>query len=283
MVESSQQIVNLQHEGKLPKYRTSFLDRINSPEKLLEYLDSLLISDIPNHLVDKRRELNESGTALLRLILRGIPKNYDYHPKLKSTLLDYLDRRWQNPESGYWGAWYRTPSGIVKTDDLSITFHIVSYRKGDVPKLNAIAETTLRIKDQPYPYGWRHSNGEMSNHHNYDVVRLLRMGWPYFTEEKKKTAQAEIRKMLDWCLTESVLADGSFKYNRSDDSLGDSYYFGISFLAEVGYFNLKDRFWIQETFSGAENVREKIRRSLMKIKNKDQMMNDGLEKLNGLD
>jgi hypothetical protein len=283
VVESSEQLLSLRNQGKLPKYKITFLDRINSPEKLTAYLESILTSDIPKNLVDRRRELNESGTSLLRLILREVPRNYKYHPKLKSALLDFVDHRWQNAETGYWGAWYQTSKGVIKTDDLSITFHIASYRRGEIPRLASIAATTLRIKERPYPYGWRHANGEMSNHHNYDVVRLIRIGWPELEDDQKKIAKAEIRKLLDWSLSETLLSDGSFKYNRSDDSLGDSYYFGVSFLTEVGYFNVKNRFWTNELFPEASKTRERIQQSLLSIKNRDLMMSDALGKLDGLD
>ncbi|MBI4402772.1 MAG: M23 family metallopeptidase [Deltaproteobacteria bacterium] len=279
LVESSDQIVDLDHARKQPQYPTKFLDRINSPEKLVAYLDSLLISDVAKDGVNRRRELNEAGTALVRLIYRQLPKNYSYHPKLKEALIDYLDNKWQNPETGFWGAWFQNGAKIIKTDDLSITFHIVSYRKGKVPLWGKIAQTTLAIKNRPYPLGWRHADGTMSNHHNYDVVRLLRLGWAHLPEEQRTQARPMIAHMLGWCLSESLQPDGSFKVNRSDDSLGDSYYFGVSLLFEVGYFNKAHRFWTEQEFPDADTIRIKILAKINSILNKDSMLKDAKKKL----
>ena len=55
-------------------------------------------------------------------------------------------------------------------------------------------EHPLAVKNQPYPVGWLNRGG-YSNHHNMDVVSLLRFGWPYLKAEQKRVA-AEIDKMF---------------------------------------------------------------------------------------
>ncbi len=255
---SYDEIMKLADRGQVPKYPVRFLDRINSPEKLLDHLNHLLISDVQVDGVDHRRELNETVADLMRLILRGQPRNYAFDPRLKATLLDWLLNTARNPESGYWGAWYRrSDGGIVETNDLSITFHIVSYLNGNVPDWPKIIGTTLAIKDRRYPLGWLERGGYL-NHNNMDVIQLFRLGWNRATPDQQQAMRVEIRKMLAWCLSKSLQPDGSFKLQDSDDSLETSIYFGADFLTRLGYFDRSKRFWTDEDFSEAENVRARI-------------------------
>lgn len=279
VVESTEAIKKLKNQDQVPSLKTSSLDRINSPEKLNTYLNSILVTDVAKNKINSRRELNESVSAITRLILRRLPRNYAWHPDIKRTLLTFMDEKWQNQETGYWGAWYVDNGQLIKTDDLSITFHIVSYREGEVSHWDKLVNTTIKIKDRPYPFGWRHSDGEMSNHHNYDVVRLFRLGWAFLSTEQKITVRQEIQKMLDFCLTDTLNRDGSFKYNRSDDSLGDSYAFGVGFLDEVGYWSREKRFWTDDRFAKAEQVRLTILDSLNKMKDKDRTIKETIKLL----
>jgi hypothetical protein len=256
---SYDRITALAHQGQLPKYPLRFLDRINSPELLTNHLNRLLISDLNTERIDHRREFNETVSDLMRLILRDLPKNYPYDPRLKAALLDWLLNTARNSETGYWGAWYRQlkNGGIKKTDDLSITFHIVSYLRGNVPDWQKIIATTLAMKDKKYPLGWLERSGYL-NHNNMDVVQLFRMGWSQATPDQKEAMRVEIRKMLNWCLTESLQPDGSFKLQDSDDSQETSVCFGASFLARLGYFDRSRRFWSDEDFPEAAKVRVNI-------------------------
>jgi hypothetical protein len=47
------------------------LDRVNSPQKLAQYITSISVSDVAHSGVDHRREMNEALSTLIRLILRG--------------------------------------------------------------------------------------------------------------------------------------------------------------------------------------------------------------------
>jgi hypothetical protein len=256
---SYDQIASLAHQDQVPKYPVHFLDRINSPEKLTEHLNHLLISDLKKEGVDHRREFNETISDLMRLILRDQPSNYSYDPRLKAVLLDWLLNTARNPETGYWGAWYHQPNdgGIKKTNDLSITFHIVSYLMGNVPDWQKIIATTLAIKDKKYPLGWLERSGYL-NHNNMDVVQLFRMGWSQATSDQQEAMRVEIRKMLHWCLNESLQPDGSFKIQDSDDSQETCVAFGASFLARLGYFDRSNRFWTNEDFPEAAKNRANI-------------------------
>src|ERR1043166_2577874 len=71
-LDSTIEEVEDRHErGQKPKFPLKLLDRINSPEKLRAYLDSLLISDVAKTGIDNRFELNIAITAIERFIEIG--------------------------------------------------------------------------------------------------------------------------------------------------------------------------------------------------------------------
>lgn len=270
-------IMDLAEEGKDPKYSTKFLDRINSPKKLLTYLNSILVSDIRATGRDNRKELNYAATGLLHLLMLGLPHNYSYHPMLKKTLINYMDKKWQDPNTGYWGPWYVHDKTLIKSPGLSITFHIISYRMGEVNLWPKMIKTTLSIKNSEYPDGWL-EKGRYSNHHNYDVVKILRLGWNYMTDKQKEKARAEIRKMIEWCLTRTLHEDGSF--DVSDSSyVAEAYYFGVSLLEEAGFFDKRRCFWTDEEFSESKDIRKKIIKKIESIGLEDIELKEAWKKL----
>ncbi|MGA2133529.1 MAG: hypothetical protein ABSH50_14640 [Bryobacteraceae bacterium] len=107
------------------------LDRVNSPRKLAQYVNSISVSDVAHSGVDRRREMNEALSTLIRLIVRGQPRAYPWHPEMKATLLDLL-KQLRNPATGWWGERYQRDGRIDFVDDLSLTFHIVSYLKSPI-------------------------------------------------------------------------------------------------------------------------------------------------------
>jgi hypothetical protein len=254
--------------GQEPEHPLKLLERINSPGELRQYLDSILVSNIRATGVDHRKELNHSVSALVRLIPGSVRSGFKFHPELEQTLWDYLDNTWQNPDTGYWGAWYRQDEKIIKTDDLSITFHIVSYRQGRVSRWPQIIATTLAIRELEYPYGWL-EDAEPTNHHNYDVVTLFRYGWPHMSPALQAEVSGAISQMLSWCLTTSLRKDGTFGAGRSS-GLAETAYFGISFLEEVGYFSKERRFWTDEDFPESQEVRQRLFEAALKLDPYDQ-------------
>ena len=253
---SFDEISALDDKGQVPKYPVHFLDQINSPEKLTAHLNNLLISDLDADGVDRGRELNETIADLLRLVIHHEPANYPYHPQLKETFLNFLMNQARNTETGYWGEWYKTGDRITKASQLSLTFHIISYLKGDITDWPKVIDTTLAIKDKRYPNGWLSHRG-YANHHNMDVVVLFRYGWKHATPRQHEAIRAELHKMLDWCLKESLQPDGSFRL-REGESLEESVYFGTAFLARIGYFDRAQRFWTDEEFPGAPEAKQHI-------------------------
>ena len=194
---------------------------------------------------------------LMRMILRRKPKAYDYDPKLKETLMDLILHRFRNPTTGYWGESYVRDGNVEYVDDLSMTFHIVSYLDGEVPDMDKVVATTLAIVDLEFPVG-PVFKGERYDHLNMDVAELFRLGWPHASDKQKKAIAVELKKLLHWCLTESLQPDGSFRFWVGDNSKEESAYYGASFLARIGYFDKSKRFWTDEDFPDAEQVRQKI-------------------------
>ena len=94
-----------------------------------------------------------------------------------------------------------------------------------------------------YPYGWQHE-GRFNNHNLYDVASLYKLGWPYLSETARAAARQKIKQMLDWSLANTLTKDGTYKFDPSfSDSLMDEYYFGVSLLDLLGYWQPSRRFW----------------------------------------
>jgi hypothetical protein len=117
--------------------------------------------------------------------------------------------------------------------------------------------TTLAAKDLEFPVGNLYK-GQRYDHLNMDVAELFRLGWPHASDAQKKATSAELQELLDWCLTESLHADGSFKFWGGDNSKEETAYYGTSFLARIGYFDKSKRFWTDKDFPEARSVRRKI-------------------------
>jgi hypothetical protein len=258
-------LVVMQYTGEKPRYPLRFLDRINSPKAYRAYMDRLLVSDVRHTGEDTRFEENLAGTDLVRLILGTLPSGYTFDPRLKATVLDYLDNKWQDPETGFWGCWYRTSTGSIrKAADLSMTFHIIHYRSGHVHRWKQILETTFAMKDLQWPYGWL-QEGSMSDHHNYDVASIFHYGWDQMTPDQRNAARVDIQSMLDHCLKDSLRPDGSF--NLADEgTIGESFEFPCLFLYEVGFFNKQNRFWTTQSFPEAHAIAERIDQKITDLK-----------------
>ncbi len=240
------------------RYPLHLFDRVNSPEKLQQYFANVAVSDLALTGVDHRRELNESLSNLTRLVVRGIPAYYAWHPKLKEALVERIIPSLRNARTGWWGESYVRNGRTEFVDDLSATFHVISYLRGDVPNLPAVMDHLLAVKDLDYPIGWL-EDGRRSNHNQMDVVTLFRLAWPSANDAQKQAAAAEIQHMLDWCLRESLQADGSFQPDAgSNESMEESTSWGVSFLARIGFFDPARRFWTDASFPDAEPIRQKM-------------------------
>ena len=171
--------------------------------------------------------------------------------------MDLILHRFRNQITGYWGESYVRDGRVYLVDDLSMTFHVVSYLDGNVPDMDKVVATTLAAQNAEFPVGCLYE-GQRYDHLNMDVAQLFRLGWPHASEVQKKAIALELHELLQWCLTESLQPDGSFKMWVGDNSKEESTYYGASFLSRIGYFDKSKRFWTDEDFPEAENVRQKI-------------------------
>jgi hypothetical protein len=254
-----------------PRYPLSFLDRINSPEKLTAELDSSLHDNFTKTWEFNREQLDETFSALARILFEKQTACYAFDPRLRDALREFV-LRWQNPATGCWGQWLIDQEGrIWKMDDVGITFHVVSDLHGQVPHLDLIAKRVLQLDRVDFPRGILF-NGHYENHLNWDAVKIFRYAWPTLDPETREQVRAEISRMLDWCLTKSYQPDGSFRVSDLDDTPGDAYRYGVLFLTETGYFRRRERFWTSRDFLDAEAVRERIAAKL-----KSMGLRDGLK------
>jgi len=240
-----------------PQYALRLYPEINSVGDLRRAMEGLIISDISTSGENLRATLNSVITSLGRLNLRRhwqpyIGSRIRAHvykslpggvAEMEARVRQFIDE-WQNPETGFWGAWYRDGHQIYRTSDLSITFHIVSYLNGNVERKLAIGEHLLASKYEEYPYGW-FKDGRMSNHNNYDIVKILRLIWKDLPDALQDKFEIEIKNMTIWALRSSLQRDGSVAfYDKMFESGSAEYYYLVSFLEEIGYWKADQQFWI---------------------------------------
>jgi len=234
-----------------------FLDRVNSPDKLRDYFLSVSTSDIAHRGRDNVRELNEALADLMRMILTGRPSNYRWDPNLRAALMDLILNRLRNSETGWWGERYLENGNVRFVDDLSMTFHVVRYLDRKVPEIGKLIDTALALRNQDSPPGWL-SNGNYTDHNNMDVAVLFEYGWNTASDSQHEEMRKELRKMQDWCLKQSLQADGSFRITQDSDSIEESTYFGVAFLARIGFFDKNRCFWTEQNFLQSNDIRQRI-------------------------
>jgi hypothetical protein len=244
-------------EEPAPHTLPQFLDRVSTPETLATHLRGLAISDVRKTGIDNEREYNDTLATLLQMLVRGRPENYTLDPALKAAMLGLVLGELRNPQTGWWGETYERDGKREFVDDLSITFHVISYLKGRVPDMPRVIDTALAAKSLDYPVGWLWK-GAYWNHNNMDVVTLFRLGWASAGPAQRAAMAAEIDKMLHWCLTESLQPDGSFKPALPDGSVEDGEYYGVEFLVRAGYFDKTLRFWTDRDFPDAAGVKARL-------------------------
>ena len=238
-----------------------FLQPIDTPQELVEYLERVRLSDIATTGLNRRDELGAVTSVVAEIVFKEHVQDYlarhvkglDLGPTYVDAFRRYIDD-WQDPETGYWGPWYEIDGEVRKATDLSTTYHIIAYRKGDVGHWGRIVATTLAIENEEYPYGWRH-RGRMTDHNAYDVVRIFQLGWQHMDEAQRAQASRAIAGLLDWSLTESLQPDGSFAAPAGfSSSFSDAQYYGVSLLTKAGFCSTKPAFWTDRAWPEAKDT-----------------------------
>ena len=246
-----------------------FLDRINDPDRLKDYLDGLLVSRPDEDGIDRRKELNFATANLVRLILWRRPRQYPWDPRLETVMRSFI-AEWQDPFTGFFGADYLIGGQRLRTVDLSLTFHMARYLGGAIGYWPQLIDTLLAIRDRRYPNGWLDEIG-MTSHNNYDVAVLMQLGWPHMRPDQRRRAKEELARLLDWCLTAAIATDGQIAARARGESLPESYYFTIAFLDTVGYFDRAKRFWTELDFPEAPTIGARLEGRLSMLPEADPM------------
>jgi hypothetical protein len=253
--------------GKKPEISLKIWEPVDTPEEIKDLMRSLLVSETDGSH-NKRKELNLAITALGQLLWLDytatvFPSHLD-REALSEALREFVDEEWQDPRTGYWGAWYKLGEEIERTNDLSITFHIISYRDGDVKHRDKLAATTLAINRVKYPYGWQSAGGQ-NNHHSYDIARMINFTWDQMGPSEKAASGAALFIMMARSLALSIDDTGDFD-PAPYTTVGEAYYFGISFFTELGLFgNPTRRGEIRGRLKNTDVLYEQIRRNLDRL------------------
>lgn len=255
-----------------------FLDRINDPDRLLNYLEGLILSRLEQG-VDHRKELNFATADLVRLILRRRPAGYLWQPGLENAIRDFL-AEWQDPTTGFFGADYTVDGRRWRTADLSMTFHMARYLNGHIGHWERLIDTLLAIRDDRYPNGWLDDEG-MTSHNNYDVAVLFSFGWPQMRADQRRRAREEIDRLLRWCLETAIAPDGTVMARAVGESIPESYYFTIAFLDTIGFFNPAKRFWTDRAFAQALTLRARLEHRVLGLHRNHPMVPMALARLHG--
>jgi hypothetical protein len=255
------------------------LDRINDPDRLMEYLNGLLVSRPAEDGVDRRKELNFATAGLVRLIFRRRPKGYPWHPRLEPAIRRFV-ADWQDPATGFFGADYEIGAMRYRTADLSLTFHMARYLEGKIGHWPQLIDTLLAMRDGRYPHGWLDESG-ITSHNNYDVAVLMQLGWPGMRAEQRRSARRELDRLLDWCLETAIAEDGSIAARAAAEAVPESYYFTVAFLDTVGYFDPAKRFWTDRRFPDAASLRGRIETRLLMLDQCQPMARMALDRLRG--
>lgn len=273
----------LAKRGETPAVPLKIWEPVDTPEEITALMRDLLVSDLASGH-NKRKELNLAVTALGQLLWLDytasvFPEHLD-RDALAQALWEFVDTEWQDKETGYWGAWYRDGDEIYHTQDLSITFHIISYRGGDVNRLGEIGVTTGAIRDVKYPYGWD-TGGTQNNHHAYDVARIINLTWDELDKSARSHASANLFLLLSRSLSMSIDSHGHFD-PAPYTTVGEAYYFGISFFEEMGLFGNEIPRTAGLRITNTENLFGQIEANLADLDPTDPWVAAARRKLDGI-
>lgn len=248
----------------------SFMQALATPADVGRLLLSRINSAVPATGVYGREEIASLTESLPQFLFKPaiaaiarengagfIEENFI---RRHASLLDAV----QNPVTGFWGPSLMVDGTMMALPDLSMTFHIVSYRHGCVSRWPELIDTLLAMKSLSYPFGWMHE-GRITTHNGYDVVKLLSHGWEHASPSQRQTASWEISEMLDWALREAIRPDGTVVFDPDYyETEAAAYYFAIAFLDKAGFWRPERRFWREDKSiaPGAEQLCRDLKRNV---------------------
>lgn len=174
-----------------------FLDEINSPKQLKEYLESLLYFQErwaekfggPTPFCPGVSELSADSLDLFERV-----GGYQFAQDWKETLIQWLADH-QDPKSGFWGARIGTPEKWRQALDIDSTAHILKLfldERGEVkdPRFplqyaDQLAQTLIEQADTPVPDGATEQH-EWSLRQLHAAKIFVRYLWPRISAETKE-------------------------------------------------------------------------------------------------
>ncbi|HTR86340.1 MAG TPA: hypothetical protein VMI56_17800 [Reyranella sp.] len=243
--------------GKSPKPLT-FMKWLMKPDEVRTKLEALRVTRIHLDGRNNRDEFGSMITSLTQLFFKKAMRDFfTQHPTTEFSVSDdsvmslqkYL---WKiQGSTGYWGPTYDFEDEVIDVQDLSYTFHIVKYyndgEKKKLPKIDDIVATTTEVDSYSYPNGLKPPPPDYSDHNNYDLVTMFAQMWDFMDQTARNTAIAEIKNLIEWCLTTSLVGD-MFAPSK-DMSIVNSFNWGVQFLQVSGYWPPQKPFWADDRSS----------------------------------
>lgn len=272
---STDQLLGRQWPWRRPP---AFLDPINDPVRMVTYLQDLTWSDVVRCGRDDRKEMNLAISVIARLVMRGGQAGYMNAPGFIPAFERFV-RDWQDPKTGFFGMNYILEDGsAIRTNDLSLTFHIARYVPHLIRWWPLLIDTLLDMRADEYPQGWLQDQ-KMTDHNNYDVAELFYRAWPYMRADQRRAASDAVAQMFDWCIPHSVGLDGVLANPDKGDPIADSYYFAAAFLDTVGFFNPGKKFWTAATLPDCTAIRNGMAAQLRTFNSYYTGVDDALARL----
>ncbi|MBI2629654.1 hypothetical protein HYW76_00990 [Candidatus Pacearchaeota archaeon] len=209
-IETNIEITSLLAQfGLTPKYKLSFLEKYRNWDKLKNKFEKWKIETKDGM---NRANMNKGATKLMRFY-KLVPGMFS-KKWLENYLRFFLD--WQDPSTGCWGVCLKKENKLIKTSDLSLTFHIIKrfYKKNgekrynlEIPNIQKIIETIWDLENKEYPFGWKEKN-KWNGHHIMDVIVMMKICYKYLDKKEKnkiivfekkvrKWSEIEIKKILE--------------------------------------------------------------------------------------
>jgi hypothetical protein len=100
------------------------------------------------------------------------------------------------------------------------------------------------------------------------------------SDAQRARARAELTAMMEWCLTGPMQSDELFAVDPTFyGSPAEFYYYGVSFLDEIGYWDKSERFWTDQDFPGASSLCQTIKARLTSLNLHGPPANAAMKKL----
>lgn len=231
------------------KYPLKFLDEINTPEKLTDFLEDVsyvgwLASRFPQtsfHFARNILDVAMPGNALERNNL------YSFSPEWKHTMLKWM-YDFQDTTTGLWGPKNKKNNVLTKLDLNNTASILKAYRDNDGNDLHS--EFPLKYQDklfrsaieqlsEPFP-----DEDDLDEIHEWNlrqrkgIYMLLRYIWKDASEENKKQAENIIIRNIRICFEMYyVKEDGAFSYYPNAEHASPDGETGI--FSDIGAFSYK--------------------------------------------